>query len=103
MNPEDYAAIEFPADQAEELDQDELHTAASPIGIVQDVLDWYDKQIADYKNPLLITGVNPSSNPEEVMRAILVAQAVIKDYKAKRAEFEHLFAEHIARKDADAA
>jgi hypothetical protein len=81
----DYAAYSPEPDKERiETEEQERSKAVSSMPIIQDVLDWFDTQIAEYKNPLLITGVTYKTDPEHVKAAVLLAQAQITDYKLKR-------------------
>lgn len=92
---------ETDAEQKDLVDRQKRDVVAS-LPVVQEVLDWFDRQISTYKNPLVIDGVNPSTPAEDVKCAVLLAQAQIKDFKAKRGEFETKFRKYITEA-ADAA
>lgn len=82
-------------ERAELIAQERLQ---SSVPVIQDVLDWFNTQIATYKNPLTIEGVNPATNAETVKTAVLFAQTLISDYKRQREQFIGQFKEHIKEK-----
>lgn len=80
--------------QEETIQQEESKTIAS-LPVIQEVLDWFDEQIAIYKNPSVIEGVNPSTPAEDIKAAVLLAQGRIDDYRTKRDEFINRFSKYI--------
>jgi hypothetical protein len=81
-------------EQKDLVDKQERDVVAS-LPVVQEVLDWFDKQVATYKNPLALDGVNPSTPAEDVKAAVLLAQNLISDYKRQRENFESQFSKYI--------
>lgn len=102
--PIDDNAPWFPEEDQEQKDivEKQERDVVASLPLVQEVLDWFDMQIATYKNPLVIEGVNPSTPAEDVKSAVLLAQAQIRDFKVKRAEFESKFSNYIAEVDDEA-
>jgi hypothetical protein len=90
-----------PDQEQQDLVEQQEHEVVASLPVVQEVLDWFDKQIATYKNPLTIEGVNPNTPAEDIKAAVLLAQALITDYKTKRGDFQSKFERYL--KDADAA
>lgn len=94
--PNDYAPYnpEAPEEQQVEEQLEHSRTVAS-LPVIEDVLTWFDEQIAAYTNPDIISTVSPNSDPEQVKQAVLFAQTVMKDYKNKRMEFANRFSDYI--------
>lgn len=73
----------------------EQQNLKASVPVLQDVLDWFDTQIAAFKNPEIIEGVNVSTPAEQVKLAALFAQTNIASYRQKRMEFEQRFSEYL--------
>lgn len=76
-----------PEEGTEELTTEQLLEIQQSLPLLKAVIDWFDEQIALYKDPTIIEGANPSSKAEDLKEAILLAQGFIKGYKYKRNEF----------------
>lgn len=83
------------SDETNQLTLEQIEELRSQLPVIQDIIDWFDKQIAAYSNPEIISGVNPSSKAEDVKKAVLFAQQMIQDYKEKRKQFTSQFAEYL--------
>lgn len=92
---------EAPKEQREAEQQAESKTVAS-LPVIQDVLDWFEARIAQYKNPLLITGIDVSTPAEDVKNQVLLKQQLIIDYKQQRDDFKAEFSKYL-EEQADAA
>ncbi len=79
------------------LSAEDLEILRSQLPVVEEIIAWFDGQIALYGNPEVITGVNPSSKPEDVKNAVMFAQQMIKGYKDKRKEFAKKFEPYLTK------
>ena len=73
----------------------DLRNIQASLPVIEEVIAWYDEQIALYKDPEIIEGANPSSKAEDIKNSVLLAQGFIKGYKYKRNEFAKRFEEYI--------
>lgn len=94
MAKDDYAAYVPPSSEDnEETASKELKRELSSMPVIQDVLDWFDTQIAELKDPSLITGISESTPAEEIKERVLFAKLQIQEYEIKRdsfiSEFNH--------------
>lgn len=85
-----------PKEQTEAIQLEQSRTIAS-LPVIQEVLDWFDEQILEFRNPLLIENVNEASDSQTIKDQVLTAQKDAKRYKTKRDEFAARFADHIHR------
>lgn len=85
-------------EEQEKVTEEQQQRIAASLPIINDVLDWFDNEIKAFKDPSTITGVNISSNAEQVKSAVLFAQTVIASYESKKEEFMKDFGQYI-RKD----
>jgi hypothetical protein len=94
--PSDYGTwLPKPSDEQKQAETEALQRLESSIPVIQDTLDWFDKQIATYKNPLIIEGVNPGTPAETVKTAVLFSQALVTEYKQQRGKFAAEFSQYI--------
>lgn len=90
-------------DQAQiDLQEEQERKVAMSLPVLQDVLDWYDQQIATYQDPMTIMGVNPSTPAEDVKSAVLFARTLVDEYQRKRVAFANQFSKYL-KEDADEA
>lgn len=80
-----------PSEEQVEAEQQEQSKITASMPVLQEVLDWYDTQIAVYSNPKTITGIGSNTKAEDVKQAVLFAQTLIQDYENKRGEFANRF------------
>lgn len=73
-------------------------TASLPV--IQDVLDWLDSTEQTYRDVMTIEGVNPSSKPEDIKTAVILAQSRIRDTQELRDRFTKDFARYLEPADA---
>lgn len=85
-----------PEELTEDLSPEQLLEIQQSLPLLQEVIEWYDEQVAHYGDPETITGVNPSTRPQDVKQAVMFAQTMIKGYKHKRNEFIARFKKHTA-------
>lgn len=75
----------------EGLDEDQVSLLRATLPVVQEMLEWFDEQIAGYLNPNVISKVTTDSDPQVVKDSVLFAQQLSRDYSKKRKQFEDRF------------
>ncbi len=93
-------APEKPEEQQKEEDK-ERQKVISSIGVIQDVLDWFDGKTADYLNPMVISGITPETKAANVKAAVLHAQDMSREFATKRAQFVADFGKYLETKEED--
>lgn len=91
-----------PPKEQQEAEQQQQSRDIASLPVIQETLDWFDEQIATFKDPSTIQGVNPTTNAEDIKAAVLLAQALIQSYEAKRTDYVNRFSRYI-EEAADAA
>lgn len=69
----------------------ELVAMNASVPVIEEVLEWFDSQIASFSDPTIITKVTVTTKAEDIKQAVLFAQKMIQSYKDKRNEFENRF------------
>jgi len=84
-----------PDEGVEDLTPEQLLDIKQSLPLLQEVIEWFDEQIADFLNPNVIGGVRANSDPKEVKDSVLFAQKMSKGYSKKRDEFIKRFRKHV--------
>lgn len=77
------------------LSEEELMALQSQVPIIQETLEWFDEQIADFLNPNVIESVTVKTTAEDVKQAVLFAQKMSKGYSKKRKQFVKRFKQYL--------
>jgi hypothetical protein len=89
-----------PSKELEEAVQREQGKVIASLPVIQDVLDWFDEQIAGFKDPMIISNVSEGTDANEVKDKVLAAQKDIIRYEKKKAEFMNRFSKYLESADA---
>lgn len=73
----------------------ELQALSSQLPVVQEIIDWFDEQIAGFLNPNCIKDATIKSSAEDIKNAVLFAQLNSKSYSSKRQEFADRFKQYL--------
>lgn len=85
-------------DEAGELNApslEQLEEIRSQLPIIQDIIDWFDEQIAEYLNPNVIAGVTATTDPVKLKESVLFAQKMSRGYSKKRNQFAKRFDQYL--------
>lgn len=93
---DDYGAwLPNPDPTKEKAELEARQNIKASVPVIQEVIDWFDAEIAKYADPRTIDGVNIATNPELVKQAVLFAQTLATAYQDKRDEFQQRFSEYL--------
>lgn len=84
-----------PPEEQQDAETLEKSRANASLPVLQEVLDWFDEQVAEFKDPMIIDGVNVSSDPQQVKDAVLFAQGMISRFEKKKGEFTNRFSDYL--------
>lgn len=83
------------ADIEHGLTAEQVEYIKSQIPVVQEVIEWFDTQIAEFLNPNVIETVTEKSDPKQVKDAVRFAQKMSRGYSKKRNEFADKFKKYL--------
>lgn len=93
--------IETPPER-KEAETKEKEKATSSIGVIKDVLDWFEKQSSDYASPEVLANITINTPATDIKYAVLLAQKMKTEFEVKARAFRTEFAQYI-KEDADEA
>lgn len=88
-----------PPKQQQEAAQIEQTKTISSLPVVQEVLDWFDEQIAIFSHPTVISGVTISTPADDVKSAVLLSQGQRASFEKKKKEFMNRFRQYLESAD----
>jgi len=85
---------EKPTERKEVEDQEQVKVSSS-IGVIKEILDWFEKQTEGYKKNEAIAGVTVNTPADDVKSAVLLAHGMSAQFESKAAEFKRDFAKYL--------
>jgi len=86
-----------PEELQEEISAEDIEALKKELPVLDEVITWFDQQIAEFLNPNVIQAVKAKDNATDVKEAVMFAQKMSKGYSKKRNEFAVRFKKYIAQ------
>lgn len=92
----DYAAYYPPEDKSrQESENKEHHDAVASMPVIQQVLDWFDSEIATLHDAIALSDVDEATDAEELKSRIINNKKLAQAFEEKRAEFVTKFGPYL--------
>lgn len=81
-------------EERKDVEQAEQAVISSSVGVIQNVLDWFDQQAAFYGSTDALN-IDSGTDPQTIAITVCTAKEVKAKFASKAAEFRSQFAEYL--------